>query len=399
MSETTEAAVERIDPPRPPDEGRLSGEGPATPTFLRRSLVLVLLYAVSIGVAFALSAVLVAVTHGSPRGVFTAMYNGSVNGGAPFGLTLDEAAPLLIVAVGTIIATRAGIFNIGQEGQLIIGAMVGAWVGLHLSGPGPLVLVATLLASAAGGALWAGIAALLRFWRGVDVVISTLLLIFVAAEVVSLAVNRTWILRETSKAGEITAPQSDQLPARVRLPRVGEYPHLNFGTGVFVAVGVAAVFVVLLRRSRWGFRLRLLGLNPIAARRAGVSPARLGGTALVLSGALAGLAGGVMLTGNVFRIQAGFSNNVGFDGLLLALVARGNALIAIPVSLFFGALRAGGGFLASTGVPRYLVEIVQALLVLATVFPPVFLEARRRRFRFPLSAPGRFPRRASGETP
>jgi simple sugar transport system permease protein len=123
----------------------------------------------------------------------------------------------------------------------------------------------------------------------------------------------------------------------------------------------------------------MLGLNATTARVVGVRAAIVGGSALLASGATAGLAGGVMLTGTVFRVQAGFSNNVGWDGLLVGLVARRSPLVAIPVALFFGALRSGGGFLAATGVPRLLVDIVQALLVLAIVLPSVLLDARQRR--------------------
>src|SRR5690606_19059042 len=126
-----------------------------------------------------------------------ALYQGSLEGGGSIGLTLDEAAPLLLVALGAIICTRAGIFNIGQEGQVLIGAMVGAVIGLFLPGPGWLVLLLALIGAAVGGAAWAGIAAALYYWRRVDVVISTLLLVFISMQVASFAVNRDWLLQET----------------------------------------------------------------------------------------------------------------------------------------------------------------------------------------------------------
>jgi simple sugar transport system permease protein len=222
------------------------------------------------------------------------------------------------------------------------------------------------------------VAALLRFTRGVDVVISTLLLSFVAAEVASFAVNRAYLLQETRDNPQLL-PQSDRVPTDTQLPRIGEFPGFNVSSGVFIALAALVVVTVALRHSRWGFRMRMLGLNPMAARRAGVSVVALGTGALVLSGGFAGLAGGVMLTGTIFRMQPGFSSNVGYDGLLVALIARGNTLWTIPVAFFFGALRAGGGLLAATGVPRFLVNVVQALLVLAALFPPVFIELRERR--------------------
>lgn len=345
------------------------------------------LYIASTAVALGLSVLLVQLTGNSPSSTVTALYDGSLQDGASIGQTIDEATPLLLVALGTIISTRAGIFNIGQEGQLLIGAMFGAAVGLHAPDPGPLGLSLILVTAAAGGAFWAGIAAFLRYWRNVDVVISTLLLTFVSFEVVTYAVNQPSLLKETARPGEITSPESDQIREAVRLPHIGQYPDLNFGAGCFIAIVLAVVVVVMIRRTRWGFRLRMLGLNKVVAHRAGVSERWTGGTALVLSGAFAGLAGGIMLTGTVFRIQAGFSDNVGNEGLLVALVSQGSGLVALPVSFFFGALRSGGGFLATTGVPRYLVDVVQALLVLAAVFPSVYRARRRLRRASSATAP------------
>lgn len=346
----------------------------------RTLVVNVLLYVAAIVAALSLSALLIVVaTDASPLRVFKAMYEGSLKDGAAIGLSLDEAVPVLVVALGAILATRAGIINIGQEGQLIIGATVATAAALGMPGGGFPAILAALLAGALGGALWAGVAALLRFTRGVDVVISTLLLNFIAFEVVSFAVNRSWLLRETRPPGDLTLPQSDRVPDDTHLPRIGEFPDFNVSTAIFIAVLATVVVAVVLTRTRWGFRLRMLGLNPLAAASAGVSVAAFGSVALILSGAFAGLAGGVMLTGTVFRLQPGFSNNVGFDGLLAALIARRNPIAAVPVSFFFGMLSSGSGFLASTGVPRFLVDIVQSLLVLAALFPPVFLGLRERR--------------------
>ncbi|GIU86064.1 MAG: hypothetical protein KatS3mg009_0579 [Acidimicrobiia bacterium] len=345
----------------------------------RRIAVNVALYTLAFATALALSALLVVVaTDASPGTVFSAMYEGSLKTGAARGLTLDEATPVLIVGLGAVIASRAGIINIGPEGQLLIGATTATAVALHAEGPAWLVIGLTLVAGAAGGALWAGIAALLRFTRGVDVVISTLLLNFIAAEVVSYAVGRPWLLQETTSNLQ-KLPQSDRIPEELQLPRLGSFPGFNVSSAVFIAAALVVVVAFMMARSRWGFRLKMLGYNPTAARKAGVSVALMGGGALLLSGAFAGLSGGVMLTGTVFRLQPGFSQGIGFNGLLAALIARRNPIAVVPVAFFFGALRAGGGFLASTGVPRFLVDIVQALLVLAALFPPLFLDLARRR--------------------
>lgn len=337
----------------------------------------ILLYIASIAVALTVSAVIVLLTRGSPRAVFSALYTGSFKSWGSFGYTLDYATPLLIVAVGTIVATRAGFFNIGQEGQVMIGAMCTAAVALKVHPASWFVLVLALLAGAVGGALWAGLSALLKFWRGIDVVISSLLLIYVAGDLLGYSLSRGSLLREETSGAQLDV--SAQLNGKVQLPRFGEYPNFNVGAGFLIAIALAIVIAVLMSRSRWGFSLRMLGLNPTAARRAGVSAALFGSGALLISGAAAGLAGGVVLTGQQYRLDGNISNNIGWTGLLVALVARNNAGVSIIVALFFGALQAGSGFVESTGVPTDIVRIVVALLVLAAVFPPAWQEFRRYR--------------------
>src|SRR5262245_43017439 len=347
---------------------------------IREAVFVVGLYVVSIAVALGISALIVYLTHGSPSTVFTALWDGSFASWGSFGFTLDAAAPLLIVAVGTIVSTRAGLFNIGQEGQLAIGAMAAALVALKIDGPGPLMLVLALVAGALGGAVWAGISALLRYWRGVEVVISSLLLVFVAYQVLSYALSTTALLHETGAEGA-SLTESDPLPSGARLPRFGTYPNAIVSTALIIALVLAAVIGIAMSRTTWGFRLKMLGLNPVAAKRVGVRAAVLGSAALLVSGACAGLAGGVVLASQAYRITPTISNNIGWNGLLVALVARNNAWVAIVVAILFGGLHAGGGFLASTGVPSDLVDIVVALVVLAAVFPPAVLELRRRRAR------------------
>ncbi len=347
----------------------------------------VALYVVSLAVAFGISALLVALTHGSPTKVFPAMYDGSVRSFGSFGYTLDNAAPLMIVAVGAIVSTRAGLFNIGQEGQVAIGAMTGAFVALKVHPAGGPVLVLTLLAAAVGGALWAGIVALLRYWRRVEVVISSLLLVFVAEQVLFYSLSRTFLLKEHG-GGEAQLTESNQLSPKVQLPHLGKYPHFNVGTGMLIALALAAVIGLVMTRTTAGFRIRMLGHNPVAAKHMGIKAAWLGTVALLVSGACAGLAGGVLLTGQAYRITPTISNNVGWNGLLVALVARNNAWVAIGVALGFGALQAGGGFLSATGVPTDLVNVIEALVVLAAVFPPALQEVMRRRARRAAGAAG-----------
>jgi simple sugar transport system permease protein len=179
------------------------------------------------------------------------------------------------------------------------------------------------------------------------------------------------------------------VPSWAQLPTFGQYPDLQLNVGLFIAAGAAVIVWIVLARTRYGFRLKLTGLNPLAARHAGVRVAAIGGFALAISGAFAGLGGALLLTSPIgtYRLSPTVSDNVGWDGLLVALVARNRPLLTVPVALLFGVLRAGGDFLAATGVPSYVVDVTKALLVLAFVAPPVLVDALRGRRNTPGAPP------------
>lgn len=336
---------------------------------------------VAVVVALLLSSVLIAATGGSPIDSGHALWTGSAATRTSWSTTLLNAAPLLLVAVGACVSARSGTFNIGQEGQVLIGAFAGAYVALRLAIVGPLLIVLVVAAAGAAGGVWAGLSALMLRVRGVNVVVSTLLMTFVAQQLVSYAVSSSWFLQETATGSGIANPQSNPMPSSARLASSGHYPNLQLNLGLLLAFVSSIVVSVLLARTRWGFRLKMLGLNPLTARHAGVRVAALGGLALAISGAFSGVAGAVLLTSPVGtqRLDANVSGNFGWDGLLVALVARSRPLIAAPVALLFGVLRAGGDFLAATGVPYYLVDVSKALLVLAVVAPSVIVAMLQRR--------------------
>ena len=337
---------------------------------------MVSLYVVSVAVALGIIALLVVVVGHSPASVFTALYQGSVATPGAIGRTLDDTIPVILVALGTLIAVRAGMFNIGQTGQLVFGAVCAGFIALKVHGPGPLVLVLALLGGVAGGAVWAGLAAWLYTWRRINVVISTLLLTYVATQVLNYVVSSQRFLEEPSSSSIGALPQSVVLPSNELLPHPGAYPNFGVSLGIVIALVIFALFALLMARSRWGVRLRMVGANAVAARRFGVKVAAVAGGALVISGALAGLAGSIMLTGEVYRITGGFANTFGNDGLLAALVCRDRPGWLLPVSFVFGVIRTGGNYFLSTGVPSYLALVLRGLLVLALVFPPVYLERR-----------------------
>jgi simple sugar transport system permease protein len=341
----------------------------------------VLLYVVCIGAALTLAALLVAATGGSWTAVYRAMLDGSIRNPGRWGLTLAVSVPILLVGLGTVVSGRAGLVNIGQEGQLVMGASFAAYLAAQTSVSGPLPLVAILAFGVVGGAIWAGIAGVLRYWRNVPEVLTTLLLTTVAANLMGYGLRNRRLLLAPA-AGRANRNQvSEPLPADTRIPRVRVFGN-EFPISVFVAVGLALVLWVVLGRSVVGFRLRMLGRNPKTARRAGVDERRYGVGAMLVSGGFAGLAGGMMLAGGDFgnyQLVANFGAGIGYAGLLAALVARQRVLVLIFVAFVFGSLRTGSGFLRATGVSGRIADVVQGLLVLALLLPPAILYVRERR--------------------
>jgi ABC-type uncharacterized transport system permease subunit len=377
--------------PAPPKEVPPEEVAPAPSNWrtaaLDRALFTVLLVG-AIGVALGLASALVAVTGSAPGDVWDAMLDGSVGSTPAIVTTLNHGALILTVAIGACIAFRAGLINIGPEGQLTFGALLGTALGLALPFDGGFAILLILLTAAAGGALWALVPAILKYWRGVSEVVTTLLLNFIAFQAVSFAVNRPYLLQETVPPNSPFAaqPQSDRLPEADRIGALADGVGYRLQITIVLAVALGLIVAFLIARTPWGLRLRMFGFNPRIARRVGARPARIGGAALLLSGGFAGLAGGFLLTGVVLRIQGGFasgiygsfSNNFGWEGLLAALVARFRPLYAVAAAIFFGGLRAGGGVLASTGVNSSIVSVVQALLVLGVTLPAVLVQIRAR---------------------
>jgi simple sugar transport system permease protein len=347
------------------------------------------LYAICIVAAVALAAVLVMVTGGSWSAVFEALIDGSVRRPGRWGQTLGVAAPLLLVALGTIVNAKAGLVNIGQEGQLLVGACFGAYLAVRLPGPGPVVLACTLVFAAVGGGIWAGIAAALKAWRNVPEVLTTLLLTFIAFPLLTLGLRHTWLIgdRDTERRQHINS--GERIPLDTRMPDLRILGN-RIDSAALLAAVVAMVLAYVVGRTRLGARVDVLGLNPRAAQRFGVPQRPVAAGVLVASGCFAGVGGAVLLTGGASgdRLSFGYSGNFGWDGLLVALLARNRIAVAIPMAFVFAALRTGSSFLASTGVDRKMTDVVQALLVLALLLPPAIEYARAAwgRRRVPIAA-------------
>lgn len=293
----------------------------------------------------------------------TALWNGSL--GSTYALTsatLVRATPLILTGLAVALAFRTGVFNIGAEGQLLTGAALGAVIGVKLSATlGVLTLPAELAAGAMAGAFWAGIAAWLRSHFRVLEVISTIMLNFVALHGVGYMVRGP--LQEPLRI----YPQSDALPELAQIPKLIVGTRLHWGLVVAVAAAVSLWWV--LRFTAVGFRLRTAGANPHAAQSAGlIDVGRVTVTAFLASGALAGLAGAVELTGVTFALYENISPGYGYTAIAVALLARLNPLAVVGTGFFFGALEAGASAMQrDAGVPAAFVSVVEAGIVLAVI--------------------------------
>lgn len=282
--------------------------------------------------------------------------------------TLVRAVPLIVIGLGLALAFRAGAFNIGAEGQFYAGATAATWVGLQVGAlPWPLAVAAVLSSAILAGALWVAVPVLLRMRYGVLEVISTLLLNFVAEALTSLLVQGP--LQEQQRI----YPQSDAIAEAARLPLV---PGTRLHAGLLLALAGALLLHGVFARTLWGFRLRAVGLGARAAEIAGrIDSRRTAALALALSGAIAGLAGGVEVAGVSYALFQNLSPGYGFTAIAVALLGRLHPLGVVLAGLLFGALEAGAGAMQrEAGVPAVAVYVVEAVVILAVLLA----EAARR---------------------
>ncbi len=296
------------------------------------------------------------------RGLGALWYGSLGSPYAIFSATLVRATPLLLLGLAFALGARGGALNIGMEGQFAAGAIAATWVGVSLGGaPAVIALPLVLAAGLCGGAIWMAVPAALRIRVGVTEVITTLLLNFVAEAAVGWAV--TGPLQESSGA----YPQSDPIALAARLPRILPTERVHYG--LLIALLLAVVAAVLLRRSRSGFVLDATGANPDAARLIGrIAVTRVTLTALLGSGALAGLAGAIEVSGVSYALYQRLSPGFGFTAIAVALLARLKPIAIIATALIFGALAAGAGAMQrDAGIPAVAAQVVEAVVLIAMV--------------------------------
>jgi simple sugar transport system permease protein len=291
----------------------------------------------------------------------------------PISETLTSATPLILGGLSVGLAFRAGLFNIGGQGQIILGAVFAGFVGFHWHLPLGIHVVAAVLAGIIGGALWGGLAGLLKARTGAHEVITTIMIISVAFYLLEFLLSVRGF-----QAPPYGQAISNNIDPSARLPHLfGSSMRVN--ASLFIALAAAVFFWWLLTRSTLGFKLRAVGANQFAARTAGISVERGYVVVMLIAGALSGLAGVAQILGTNPAITGDIDAGIGFDAITVALLGRANAGGTVLAGLLFGALRAGGVQMqSSTGTPVDLVEVVQALIVLFIAAPALV----RAMFRF-----------------
>ena len=317
--------------------------------------------------ALLLGALFIAAAGISPLRAYSALINGAFGSVSGLGITINKTSPLLFAGLGVAFAFRCGLFNIGGEGQLYIGALFGGWLALPFPNlPGYVLLPAVLVFSFIGGGIWGAIPGFLRAKWKMNEIITTILMNYIGFWFVS------FLLHGPLQESRGYYPQSEILPEQSWLPIIWDEAHLHAGI-IFALLAAAGVYVVMWRTTI-GYQIRAVGSNPEAAEYSGIPVVRSMVLAMFVSGGLMGLAGASAIFGVQHRLNDFFSPGYGFDGIAVALLGFTHPAGVILAAVFFGGLRAGFNAIHRTeGLPLAMAQVVQGttlILVVASVFVP-----------------------------
>lgn len=353
--------------------------------------------------ALLIGAVMIALMDADPVEAYQGLWEGAFGTKNAVADTVVKATPLLLVGIGICISFRGGVINIGGEGQMIIGGLAALAVALEYPDSDPTVMIpAALVASFLAGAVWGGIAGVLKAYFNVNEILSTIMLNQIANFWMIYLVSNTFVDPEKKQLGA-PIPETQRLARDYDLPRIGEdldrvwdwlglsgYGERMWATtlmhnGIIIAVVLAVVVYILLWRTTIGYRIRAVGQNPRASRYAGIQVKHYVVLSLMLSGGFAGLAGGIQLLGVRHRMNAeggslAFTGNAGFNGIVAALFGKLHPLGTIPASLLFGALLVGGNKLQRTvQVPSALTTVLIGLVIVFAVSSDIWVRRRAAR--------------------
>tara|TARA_B110000014_G_C20031281_1_gene535540 strand:+ start:1 stop:1086 length:1086 start_codon:yes stop_codon:yes gene_type:complete len=299
-----------------------------------------------------------------PLKIYSRMFDASLGGPDAWSITLNRAIPLGLAGLAVAVAGSMGLWNIGAEGQIIAGAIAASWVArIGGSWPGLLLILMMLVAAVAGGALLALGPAMARAKLGVNEIITTLMLNEVALRLVQWLIHGPW-----KDPDSFNFPLAPMLPDQARLPTLFGRAHF----GLLIAAAVIILISVAVRYTAWGYELRIAGSSEATARYSGISLPKKVLAVLVLSGAIAGLAGGVELTGTTDRLTESISNGFGFAGIIVAALALMRPSGVAAVAILFGAVQIGGQSIQTLGVSSSVSTILQAFILFGAIGAGVF---------------------------
>lgn len=311
---------------------------------------------VSVLLALVVGAIIIACLGKNPIQGYAALVQGSLGDSSKIVQTLERACPLIFTSLTAVFAYKCGVFNLGGEGQFIMGGCACACVVLGLGLDGPVAMLAGLLAGIVAGGIWGLLPGILKITRGLNEMITTIMFNYIAMYLMEFVYKNLF---------------SDQgLPKTVAIPSDGRLPDvLGAHAGVLIAIVLGVAVWYVLFRTSFGFKIRATGLNQVASRVNGFPVRRLVLLSFIISGAIAGLGGSVELLGKApYRLADGFGSGFGFDGVAIALIAQLNPIAAVVVAIVFGILSTGGTMMQSViGVPTAIIDIIRGLIIIFAV--------------------------------
>lgn len=318
---------------------------------------------VSVLLSFLVGAILIACIGGNPSEAYQYLFRGAFGNLSNFGETVVKAIPLIFTGLAATFAYKCGVFNLGAEGQFVMGATASIWVSTTFNGlSGVPLIILSLLSGILAGGIWGYIPGILKITRGLNEMIVSIMLNYIA--ILFMGFLYTGPLRDGN------LPQTAAVTAK--LARfVG---NTRIHVGIILALLLALILYYFLFYTSKGFQLRAVGLNQTASQFNGYPVKKLMLMSFIISGAIAGLGGSVELHGTQFRLMAGFGDGYGFDGVAIALIGQLNPLGTVMVAYLFAVLRAGATTMqVGTGLPTSVIDIIQALVIIFAVAGSAFV--------------------------
>ncbi len=342
---------------------------------IRNSVVLKV--AIAIAIIVALLWVLMAMASPDPVGALGGLLTGAVSSPGRVAQWLTYSSFLMLTGVSVCLVFRAGLFSIGAEGQVLVGALLGGAVGLALP-PSAATLPIAIIASMLGGFIWGLIPGLLKAYLAADEIVTTLMMNYVATFLFA------FVIKESLQPPDAGFPVSDFLPNMVWFPIIGDSPGVS--TTLILGVLACVLMSFVINRSRFGYSIRMVGESPKFAHANGMRVSQLVWLSIALSGAIAGAAGAAIAFGGTHRLIVGMAAGIGFDGILVALLALNRPLLVPVMALAYGFIRTGGDVIQiSSNVPRDVVVVLQGVIILALA-AAIRQRERKKRSLAPVGA-------------